>query len=87
MLSSLSLLQMSLLETVVRLLCNYPQTVRASSCFSRGTHQSSSVPHGTEQEAVLAKGLHTSPGGMELGGTGQLQRQGGTGQAMNPAAG
>lgn len=36
---------------------------------------------------MLAKGLYASHGGMELGGTGQLQRQGGTGQAANSPAG
>lgn len=43
LLSSLSLLHMSLLETAIRCPCVYSQAIRASSCFSGGTYQNSSV--------------------------------------------
>lgn len=36
---------------------------------------------------MLAKGLYTSLGGMELGGARQLQRQGGTGKVVNSLVG
>lgn len=39
--------------------------------------------HGTERAPVLAKDLDTSHGGLKLDGTGQLHRQGGTGQVAN----
>lgn len=72
---------MSLLGTVIKSPCDHSQTLRAGLVSPEAQ-----PPHGTERAPVLAKGLDTSHGGMKLDGTGQLHRQGGTGQVANPPA-
>lgn len=76
---------MSLLGTVIKSPCDHPQSERAGLSPEACTRVAQS-PHSTERAPVLAKDLDTSHGGMKLDGTGQLHRQGGTGQVANSPA-
>lgn len=80
------LFQMSLLGTVIKSPCDHSQSVRAGLVSPEACTRVAQSPHGTERAPVLAKDLDPSHGGMKLDGTGQLHRQGGTGQVANSPA-